>query len=65
MVSPFVKSWRNMFIEAYRAEGEDFIHAILEDRPPRVTGQDGKMAVAVVNAGNRSIQEHRLIVLGE
>ena len=30
---------------------------ILEDREPRVRGMDGRMAVAVVNAGNRSIVE--------
>ncbi|MGA2976046.1 MAG: Gfo/Idh/MocA family oxidoreductase [Spirochaetia bacterium] len=55
IVQPFVKSWRTLFTEAYAAEDQDFADCILDDRPPRVQGIDGRMAVAVVNAGNRSI----------
>ena len=55
IVQPFVKSWRTLFTDAYEAEDQDFVDCIREDRPPRVTGRDGRMAVAVVNAGNRSI----------
>ena len=54
---PFVKSWRTLFTEAYAAEDQDFVDCIRDDRPPRVQGIDGRMAVAVVNAGNRSIVE--------
>jgi myo-inositol 2-dehydrogenase/D-chiro-inositol 1-dehydrogenase/scyllo-inositol 2-dehydrogenase (NAD+) len=50
------KSWQALFTDAYRDEDEDFIRCILEDRPPRVTGLDGKRAVEVVNAGNESIR---------
>jgi myo-inositol 2-dehydrogenase/D-chiro-inositol 1-dehydrogenase/scyllo-inositol 2-dehydrogenase (NAD+) len=57
IVQPFVKSWRTLFTEAYAAEDQDFVDCILADRPPRVRGIDGRMAVAVVNAGNRSIVE--------
>lgn len=57
IVQPFVKSWRTLFIDAYEAEDQDFVDCIREDRAPRVTGLDGRMAVAVVNAGNRSIAE--------
>jgi myo-inositol 2-dehydrogenase/D-chiro-inositol 1-dehydrogenase/scyllo-inositol 2-dehydrogenase (NAD+) len=57
IVQPFVKSWRTLFTEAYAAEDQDFVDCILEDREPRVRGIDGRMAVAVVNAGNRSIAE--------
>ncbi|MFC3803433.1 Gfo/Idh/MocA family oxidoreductase [Cohnella sp. GCM10012308] len=53
---PFMNSWRSLFKEAYLAEDTDFIAAILEGRPPRVTGHDGKMAVRVVEAGNASIK---------
>jgi myo-inositol 2-dehydrogenase/D-chiro-inositol 1-dehydrogenase/scyllo-inositol 2-dehydrogenase (NAD+) len=60
-----VKSWMNLFSEAYQAEDEDFIQCILEDRPPRVGGYDGKAAVLVVNAGNRSIVERRPVRLDE
>ncbi len=55
---PFVKSWRTLFTEAYAAEDQDFVDCIRENRDPRVRGIDGRMAVAVVNAGNRSISEH-------
>ncbi len=54
-----VQSWMNLFLDAYRAEDEDFVRCILEDRPPRAGGQDGKAAVTVVNAGNRSIAARR------
>ncbi len=52
---PFVKSWRTLFTDAYLAEDQDFVDCIREGREPAVRGIDGRMAVAVVNAGNRSI----------
>jgi myo-inositol 2-dehydrogenase/D-chiro-inositol 1-dehydrogenase/scyllo-inositol 2-dehydrogenase (NAD+) len=57
IVQPFVKSWRTLFTEAYYGEDQDFVDCILDGREPRVRGVDGRMAVAVVNAGNRSIVE--------
>jgi len=60
-----VKSWRNLFTEAYLREDRDFVRSILDDRPPKVTGLDGLMAVKVVNAGNRSIRERRPVSLDE
>jgi myo-inositol 2-dehydrogenase/D-chiro-inositol 1-dehydrogenase/scyllo-inositol 2-dehydrogenase (NAD+) len=60
-----VQSWMNLFLDAYRAEDEDFVRCILEDRAPRAGGQDGKAAVMVVNAGNRSIAERRPVRLDE
>lgn len=56
LVSPVIKSWRDLFADAYLAEDVDFIQSIIEDRSPRVTGWDGKKAVEVVNAGNESIR---------
>lgn len=56
-VKSIVPSWRNLFMEAYLAEDRDFIRCILDDKLPKVTGLDGKKAVEVVNAGNRSIRE--------
>ena len=53
----FVKSWRNLFTEAYFGEDQAFVDCIREGGEPRVRGIDGRMAVAVVNAGNRSILE--------
>lgn len=64
MVQPIVKSWTSLFEDAYLAEGNDFIDCIINDRLPRANGFDGKMAVEVVDAGNRSIREKQPIRLG-
>lgn len=61
---PFMNSWRTLFSDAYLAEDQHFIDCIIEDKSPKVTGIDGKMAVKVVNAGNRSIVEKSIIQLG-
>jgi predicted dehydrogenase len=63
--TPIVRSWTDLFLDAYRAEDEDFVCCVLEDRRPRVGGIDGRAAVAVVNAGNRSIQLRRPVRLDE
>ncbi len=63
IVTPFMETWRTLFIDAYRKEDEEFIESIVEDKTPRVTGIDGKMAVKVVNAGNQSILEKRPVQL--
>jgi len=59
IVRPFVKSWRNLFMDAYLGEDQAFIDCIRAGSEPRVRGIDGRMAVAVVNAGNLSIAERR------
>jgi len=58
---PLVGSWRQLFAEAYLNEGKDFIECIQTGKTPRATGHDGKMAVKVVNAGNRSIREKQKV----
>jgi myo-inositol 2-dehydrogenase/D-chiro-inositol 1-dehydrogenase/scyllo-inositol 2-dehydrogenase (NAD+) len=63
--SPIVRSWTDLFLDAYRAEDEDFVGCIRDDRLPRAGGSDGRAAVAVVNAGNRSIRERRPVRLAE
>ncbi|MCU0978146.1 MAG: Gfo/Idh/MocA family oxidoreductase [Pirellulaceae bacterium] len=60
-----VQSWMNLFLDAYRAEDEDFVRCVLENREPRAGGRDGKAAVMVVNAGNQSIAERTPVRLGE
>jgi predicted dehydrogenase len=60
---PSIISWMNLFREAYLAEDVEFISCIREGRPPRAGGRDGRAAVAVVNAGNRSIRERTPISL--
>lgn len=61
LTQPFTSSWRSLYKDAYLAEDTDFVRSILEDRPPRVTGEDGKQAVKVVTAGNRSIREGTVV----
>jgi myo-inositol 2-dehydrogenase/D-chiro-inositol 1-dehydrogenase/scyllo-inositol 2-dehydrogenase (NAD+) len=57
----YINSWKYLFREAYLEEDCDFIRAILEEREPKVTAYDGKMAVLTVNAGNLSIREKRIV----
>jgi myo-inositol 2-dehydrogenase/D-chiro-inositol 1-dehydrogenase/scyllo-inositol 2-dehydrogenase (NAD+) len=60
---PLVDSWRTLFKDAYLAEDIAFVESIRNSAPPKVTGYDGKMAVKVVNAGNVSISEKRVVHL--
>jgi len=60
---PLVASWRQLFEEAYLNEDIDFIQCILTGKSPKATGYDGKMAVKVVNAGNRSIIEKQKVIV--
>ena len=63
IASPIVKSWTDLFLEAYREEDEEFVKCIQADRAPRVTGVDGLRAVEVVNAGNESIRTGNVVTL--
>lgn len=57
----YINSWKYLFREAYLEEDCDFINSIKEQRSPKVTAYDGKMAVLTVNAGNLSIKEKRIV----
>lgn len=61
--TPFITSWMTLFKEAYLEEDTRFIDCIIHDKPPKVTGLDGKMAVKIVEMGNRSIAGKKLIEL--
>ena len=63
VVGKAVKSWRNLFKDAYVAEMEHFIECVAEDKPPRVTGLDGLKAVEAVVAANQSIMQGRPVDL--
>jgi predicted dehydrogenase len=63
MVRPIMNSWKYLFREAYTDEDISFVNCILNDCEPKVTGVDGMMAVKVVNAGNLSITEKRIVEL--
>jgi myo-inositol 2-dehydrogenase/D-chiro-inositol 1-dehydrogenase/scyllo-inositol 2-dehydrogenase (NAD+) len=62
---PVVRSWSDLFRDAYLAEDIDFVRCIIEQRAPRATGADGLEALRVVLAGNRSIAERRPVNLEE
>lgn len=61
MSTPFVNSWRTLFIDAYLAEDTSFVNSVINDTPVAVSGRDGRMAVAVVEAGNKSIVEKAIV----
>jgi inositol 2-dehydrogenase len=47
------------FADAYLAEVQDFVHTILTDREPRVTGDDGLRALEIAVAAENSHLESR------
>jgi predicted dehydrogenase len=55
LVTPAVRSWRTLFLDAYRAEDQAFVDAIIRDGECAPSGRDGLKAVEAVVAGNRSI----------
>ena len=61
--TPFINSWTTLFKDAYLEEDSHFIDCILNDKTPKVTGLDGKMAVKIVELGNLSIAENRIVEL--
>lgn len=61
--TPFIDSWRTLFEDAYLAEAIAFIDAIRNDHEPKVTGWDGRQAVNIVEAGNRSIKTGSIVRL--
>lgn len=52
---PFIKSWMNLFEDAYLTEDTHFVDCIANDKTPAVTGVDGLMAVKAVERGNEMI----------
>jgi myo-inositol 2-dehydrogenase/D-chiro-inositol 1-dehydrogenase/scyllo-inositol 2-dehydrogenase (NAD+) len=63
MSADVIRSWTNLFHEAYVNEDISFVEAIREDREPEVSGIDGMMAVEIVRAGNESIQTGQIVHL--
>lgn len=63
ITTPYADTWIDLFREAYLEEDTDFIRCIRENLTPRVTGNDGLMAVKVVNAGNESIRTGKIVYL--
>ncbi len=51
--------------EPLRAEVEDFIHAVCDQRPPLVTGEDSLFAVRIAHALVKSAQAHQAVELND
>jgi myo-inositol 2-dehydrogenase/D-chiro-inositol 1-dehydrogenase/scyllo-inositol 2-dehydrogenase (NAD+) len=58
-----VKSWTNLFYEAYVNEDISFVESIRNGTMPEVTGEDGMAAVDMVRAGNESIRTGQIVRL--
>ncbi len=54
-----VDSWQNLFSRAYEREDRHFVDSVLEDEQPKVTLEDGRKALEVVLAANRSLRKER------
>lgn len=65
LVTPIFSRWPDRFFIAYIHEIEHFIESIQNDTQPRVSGQDGRWAVAGVLAGTKSFLEERPVFLSE
>ena len=51
---PVADHFLTTFADAYLAEIRDFVETILQDRPPRVSGEDGLKALAIAVAAENS-----------
>lgn len=60
-----VKSWRDLFSNAYLEEDRAFVRSILDQSPSPVPGYFGKEAVKVVVAGNLSAKQGAVVPLEE
>lgn len=58
-----VDHWLERFADAYRNELDDFVRCILEDRPARPTGEDGRKALAVALAAEGSYRQGQPVSL--
>jgi myo-inositol 2-dehydrogenase/D-chiro-inositol 1-dehydrogenase/scyllo-inositol 2-dehydrogenase (NAD+) len=65
VVDRAVKSWRNLFKDAYLAEMEHFIECVREGKTPKVGGHDGLKAVEMVLAVNESLRTGMPIAITE
>ena len=53
------------YAEAYIAEMREFVSCVLDDRDPPVGGRDGRIAVVMGHAAQKSLTEHRPVSLDE
>jgi myo-inositol 2-dehydrogenase/D-chiro-inositol 1-dehydrogenase/scyllo-inositol 2-dehydrogenase (NAD+) len=63
MQGDVIRSWTDLFHEAYIEEDRSFIECIREGKAPEAGGFDGMMAVDIVRAGNESIRTGEIVYL--
>jgi len=65
LISPVFRSWPERFADGYVREMRHFLDCLREGRRPRVTGEDGRWAVASVLAATKSFREGRPVEVSE
>jgi myo-inositol 2-dehydrogenase/D-chiro-inositol 1-dehydrogenase/scyllo-inositol 2-dehydrogenase (NAD+) len=65
LIVPIVRTWPERFARAYIYELEHFVRCIQSETAPRVSGDEGRWAVAGVLAGTKSFLEGRVVYLEE
>lgn len=65
LVTPIYRTWPERFAWGYILEMEHFVRSIQTETAPRVSGTDGRWAVAAVLAGTTSFLEGRPVHLRE
>lgn len=65
LITPIYRTWPQRFQWGYIYELEHFITCVQTGESPRVSGEDGRWAVAGVLAGTLSFQEERPVYLKE
>lgn len=65
LITPIFRTWPQRFEWAYIREMEHFVQCIISGTPPKVSGEDGRWAVASVLAGTKSFLEERPVKLSE
>lgn len=65
LITPIYRTWPQRFAWGYIFELEHFIECVQTGSQPKVTGEDGRWAVAGVLAGTKSFQQERPVYLKE
>jgi myo-inositol 2-dehydrogenase/D-chiro-inositol 1-dehydrogenase/scyllo-inositol 2-dehydrogenase (NAD+) len=65
IITPIYRTWPQRFADAYLAELRHFLDCIRTGTRPRVTGADGRWAVAGVLAATKSFMEERPVAMRE
>lgn len=53
------------YTAAFRFENKEFVDAVLEDREPSCSGEDGKKLLQVIKAAYKSAAENRVVKVSE